>query len=1100
MRTDAAARADQQQQPQRVTRSRGPDKAAASEASRLIVKKDAHAKDGASSDKSAVRSPQNFGSNDDEVPVAPEAARRSVEEDTRPNTPPLKAAISPRQAASSGPARMEATQSSPTQLNDDRESYERYCTENGVVVSSDLGDIPADHTQSTSRDHTTLKEGDTGFFHLDSNVVALHSDSPLQGDHASGDEAALPLFAVETQDEDDGHRAGYLPPETPAPPKNPFAAKAGPALLDGSQLFKQTPFSTVARGVSPTSSRPSPHDFPAPIITSPQLGTSSPLKNRRHLSSPLPPIGDVSSPQALPEVPSEVPGVDSTPLAAASARGHGLPSESSRAGHRRKRSTLPPLAEYEPMKVSQERREMSEARSPSDGSADESEDDEERRRRARRKQEEATRQLSSIRISRPVMSEDIEVPSTSKKQPKSRSQSEEHQRRDPDYSDLPETVADSQEATARQQGEDGPEGADDGGDGDDDCVGIRQSDLPADDGVADFPTRSSGNAKAPTRRSTRQTRQNIITSSHQDVFPGDAIPETSPTEGVRLKAFREIYEEHPSVSSKAVSFPDIFSLPTQESSLPSKNNTQGSSLPRARATAGTNMDNAVENAVPMPGDSEVKENPSLPRLRRRLRGVSDPDAPVSPSPPAHSTRGQKRKKSGVAGGKPSSVAPTSSAPERSTSVLSSLHTTPVLSSETTPATEESDRGGSSQRSTIMAVNDDSSPVVSKARRRDALETLPKLKTSTPAVAAARASSRVTRHQTHQQQPSSTDELVRSPSATPPTFEHSMKVSRPTASRPGRTSIRGGQPAAASREQSLRGGKVFEGMAFAISFQSKKPGEGSDEFQDRMEYAKAIERKIQQAGGRILASGFDELFDKPSIKSAASSPLAASPSDSEINILPTAAATGFTALIADGHSRKVKYMQALALGLPCIATRWVTTCIEKDKLVDWNPYLLCAGQSTFLGDAIRSRNLAPYDAGTAKLAAVLEDRLQLLEGSRILLVMKRADEGKKMAYVFLTRVLGASLSRVYSIDEARSKLQAMEDLGRPYDWVYVDDAVDKKELFASTGAAEGGAKKRKRGSGGTQSGPSPKKIRTLSDELVIQSLILGRLIEEGEMEE
>lgn len=90
MRTDAAARADQQQQPQRVTRSRGPDKAAASEASRLIVKKDAHAKDGASSDKSAVRSPQNFGSNDDEVPVAPEAARRSVEEDTRPNTPALE--------------------------------------------------------------------------------------------------------------------------------------------------------------------------------------------------------------------------------------------------------------------------------------------------------------------------------------------------------------------------------------------------------------------------------------------------------------------------------------------------------------------------------------------------------------------------------------------------------------------------------------------------------------------------------------------------------------------------------------------------------------------------------------------------------------------------------------------------------------------------------------------------------------------------------------------------------------------------------------------------------------------------------------------------
>jgi len=315
--------------------------------------------------------------------------------------------------------------------------------------------------------------------------------------------------------------------------------------------------------------------------------------------------------------------------------------------------------------------------------------------------------------------------------------------------------------------------------------------------------------------------------------------------------------------------------------------------------------------------------------------------------------------------------------------------------------------------------------------------------------------------------------------------------------------------AASRDTGCREAKVFEGTAFAISFQSRKPGESADQYADRMSLAKALETKISQAGGRILHSGFDELFEILPVKSATTSPTAASQMDSEIKLAPGARSVGFTALIADGHSRKVKYMQALALGLPCVATRWVTACLDKGELVDWSPYLLCAGQSTFLGDAIRSRNLAPYDASRATLAAVVERRPRLLAGSRILLAMKKSEETKKMAYIFLARVLGASLSRVYSLEEARERLKDTEDLGRPFDWVYVDEkVVDKDTLFTPVAAAPaegrggGGGRKRKRGSAAASRsvGPPPKRIRTLSDELVIQSLILGRLIEEGEMEE
>ncbi|KAK7743084.1 radiation sensitive protein rad9 [Diatrype stigma] len=216
-------------------------------------------------------------------------------------------------------------------------------------------------------------------------------------------------------------------------------------------------------------------------------------------------------------------------------------------------------------------------------------------------------------------------------------------------------------------------------------------------------------------------------------------------------------------------------------------------------------------------------------------------------------------------------------------------------------------------------------------------------------------------------------------------------------------------------------------------------------------------------------------------------------------------TGFTALIADGHSRKVKYMQALALGLPCLAPKWITSCIAKGTVIDWSSYLLCAGQSALLGDAIRSRNLQPYDATTAVLAEVINQRPKLLAGTQILLVMKKTkNEDKRQPYVFLAQVLGGSLIRVNTPEEARAMLLERENRGEPFDWVYADDHTPNIEeaLFGSrTTSATTSTKKRKRqGAGESEGDRAPKKIRTLNDELVIQSLILGRLIEDEELDD
>ncbi|KAJ8124123.1 hypothetical protein ONZ43_g85 [Nemania bipapillata] len=116
--------------------------------------------------------------------------------------------------------------------------------------------------------------------------------------------------------------------------------------------------------------------------------------------------------------------------------------------------------------------------------------------------------------------------------------------------------------------------------------------------------------------------------------------------------------------------------------------------------------------------------------------------------------------------------------------------------------------------------------------------------------------------------------------------------------------------------------------------------------------------------------------------------------------------------------------------------------------------------------------------------------------------KTKNEEKRLPYVFLAQVLGASLVRVHSVEEARAKLREAQSGDNTFDWVYVDEHIQnaKAALFGS-GSGEGASKKRKRGSAGTDlDEPPPKRIRTLNDELVIQSLILGRLIEEEELED
>ncbi|KAA8573483.1 hypothetical protein EYC84_005068 [Monilinia fructicola] len=281
-------------------------------------------------------------------------------------------------------------------------------------------------------------------------------------------------------------------------------------------------------------------------------------------------------------------------------------------------------------------------------------------------------------------------------------------------------------------------------------------------------------------------------------------------------------------------------------------------------------------------------------------------------------------------------------------------------------------------------------------------------------------------------------------------------------------------------------KLFSDMAFAVSYV------GAEKDKDH------AARLIKQHGGRILEDGFESLFTISSSKSRTEE---REVGETDLEIASSAANVGFVALIADEHSRKTKYMQALALGFPCISGRWISDCVKRGTITDWLPYLLCAGHSTFLGGAMKSRYLRPYPATDATLNNTFAERSKLLRGKSILIVTGKGKAGeKRKPYTFLTQALGPTrLGQAQDLNQAREMLLDAESRESSYDWLYMDGKPDAEAtVFEGTpiGAAKG-QRKRKRASnmGDDVTTPLPKRIRVINDEIIIQSLILGQLIEE-----
>ncbi|KFG86286.1 putative DNA damage repair protein (Rad9) [Metarhizium anisopliae] len=390
------------------------------------------------------------------------------------------------------------------------------------------------------------------------------------------------------------------------------------------------------------------------------------------------------------------------------------------------------------------------------------------------------------------------------------------------------------------------------------------------------------------------------------------------------------------------------------------------------------------------------------------------------------------------------------------SSLTSLSGTPVPSSKTTPGTQDSHCPSLPWSVHLVSPENSVRPL-----RRHPQNGL-KSESPQPMTKAMRLSRRSLRLDSD-----SADELCHSPSAT--------ALDRSTHSK----SVRSFRTSLTSTSRTRR---LFDGMVFALSFS------GSQAQRTK------LETKISQAGGMILHEGFQELFEQWTVAHASSIQEDGSP---PLRLTKAGLEHGFAAVIADSHSRKAKYMQALALGLPCLAPQWATACLKRGEIIDWAPYLLCAGASQVLGNAIRSRVLAPYSAVDATLPETIEARDKLLDGEKLLIVMdhKKSRKETKQQYLFLALALSPSaVSRVTTVQLAGDAVRHAELSGSPFEWMYVDSSTATVEDVLAA-AQESGKRKRK-----VASEPVGLGMRVLTDELMIQSLILGRMVELGEMDE
>lgn len=94
---------------------------------------------------------------------------------------------------------------------------------------------------------------------------------------------------------------------------------------------------------------------------------------------------------------------------------------------------------------------------------------------------------------------------------------------------------------------------------------------------------------------------------------------------------------------------------------------------------------------------------------------------------------------------------------------------------------------------------------------------------------------------------------------------------------------------------------------------------------------------------IHRSSSSTKFKQPTPSSSEESPYRLSPSTKHQNHRTIL-------LLAEAPTKTFKYLMALALGIPCVSTKWVTHSCEQGYALDWEKYMIGPGPSAFLAGA------------------------------------------------------------------------------------------------------------------------------------------------------
>ncbi|OBT59805.1 hypothetical protein VE03_10749 [Pseudogymnoascus sp. 23342-1-I1] len=139
-------------------------------------------------------------------------------------------------------------------------------------------------------------------------------------------------------------------------------------------------------------------------------------------------------------------------------------------------------------------------------------------------------------------------------------------------------------------------------------------------------------------------------------------------------------------------------------------------------------------------------------------------------------------------------------------------------------------------------------------------------------------------------------------------------------------------------------RLFSSMAFAISYK----GDTAQDKEDRT----AVTLLIKAHGGHLL-NGFDDLFTDGQ--------------NGELVPAPAARDLSFVAFIGDHYTRKSKFVQALALGLPCLSSRWVMDCVARERTHSAVLAVPSCGGGIYVSQGrVRSRLFRAYDPTTCAI--------------------------------------------------------------------------------------------------------------------------------------